>query len=502
MEPIFDFSTDVVSLIINEMASAEKYVRIAMFQIHREDVFDTLLKLLAKAVKVEIFTLPYDSVNKDVQRQVVSRFDDLANKGAVVHFDKWNVGDPKDTKTAFGRWYSFHGKFIVTDKSAIALSANFTHGEELDAVLFFRGDVERIAEFNQKFSDLLQLFVVRDNHYDGSIRRRVLDVAPSTGETLFELPENVDPIHKDHWILHYPVEICPLNVKIEDKLYLTPFDCRGRDVISRVIADAEKYVYISTESFTDEDFSKFLVNLTINKDVEMKILSGTKSRDSTDRIERMFRDLLTQKIEIKSTEEALHAKLVITDKALVVSSVNLNKMNLGHFKTKKFWRENTELILICQNPIVIASAKKKYLEIFGESVDIKDMLCQKLENQVWGVFSGAFKLSPNPEVRALFARFILKREIDIKKTVVKVGKMTKRLMDHYGRTRVERDDFISALILFYLSETKKDYADLKERIDELDDSVNLKDILSKLVFANLVEKEDGYFKINISALAL
>jgi phosphatidylserine/phosphatidylglycerophosphate/cardiolipin synthase-like enzyme len=234
----------------------------------------------------------------------------------------------------------------------------------------------------------------------------------------------------------------------------------------------------------------------------MKILSGTKSRDSTDRIERMFRDLLTQKIEIKTTEEAIHAKLVITDKALVVSSVNLNKMNLGHFKTKKFWRENTESILICQNPIVIASAKKKYLEIFGESVDIKDMLCQKLENQVWGIFSGAFKLSPNPEVRALFARFILKREIDIKKTVIKVGKMTKRLMDHYRRTRVEKDDFISALILYYLSETKKDYAELKERIDELDDSVNLKDILSKLVFANLVEKEDGYFKINISALAL
>ena len=264
MEPVFDFSTDVVSLIINEMASAEKYVKIAMFQIHREDVFNTLLRLLANGIKVEIFTLPYDSINKDVKLQVISRFDDLASKGAVLHFDKWNVGDPKDTKTAFGRWYSFHGKFIVTDKSAIALSANFTHGKELDAALFFRGDVERIAEFNQKFSDLLQLFVVRDNHYDGSIRRKVLDVVPSTGETLFELPENVDPIHKDHWILHYPVELCPLNVSIEDKLYLTPFDCRGRDIISRIIENADKYVYISTESFTDEDFSKFLVNFTID----------------------------------------------------------------------------------------------------------------------------------------------------------------------------------------------------------------------------------------------
>ena len=75
-------------------------------------------------------------------------------------------------------------------------------------------------------------------------------------------------------------------------------------------------------------------------------------------------------------------------------------------------------------------------------------------------------------------------------------------MDHYGRTRVEKDDFISALILYYLSESKKDYAELKERIDELGDSVNVKDTLSKLVFANLVEKEDEYFKINIDALAL
>jgi len=502
MEPVFDFSTDVVSLIIDEMASAEKYVRIAMFQIHREDVFNTLLKLLANGIKIEIFTLPYDSINKDVKQQVVSRFEELANKGAIIHFDKWNVGDPKDTKTAFGRWYSFHGKFIVTDKSAIALSANFTHGEELDAALFFRGDAERIAEFNQKFSDLLQLFVVTDNHYDGSIRRRVLDIVPSEGERLFELPENVDPVHKDHWILHYPVELCPLNVSIEDKLYLTPFDCRGRDVISRIIEDADKYVYISTESFTDEDFSKFLVNFSINKDVEMKILSGTKSRDSTDRIERMFRDLLTQKIEIKTTKEAIHAKLVITDKAIMVSSVNLNKMNLGHFKTQKFWRENTESILICQSPNVIASAKKKYLEVFEGSVDIKDMLCQKLEKQVWNLYSGAFQLSPNPEVRALFARFILRREIDTKRVVIRISKITKKLMDRYKRTRVEKEDFISALVLYHLSEAKKDYNQIKEIISEIEENVSLKDILSKLTFANLIDKEDEYFKINIDALSL
>lgn len=500
MDTIFDFSTDVVSLITKEIASAQKYVRIAMFQIHREDVFKTLTNKLANKVQVEILTLPYDSINDDIRSEVESRFNDLANNGAKIYFNKWNVGDPRETRTAFRRWYSFHGKFIVTDKSAIALSANFTQGQELDAAIIFRGVENKISEFNEKFEELLQLFVVKDNQFDGSIRRRILEVVPTNGESLFELPENVDPIHKGHWILHYPVELCPSNVTIEDKLYLTPFDCRGRDFISRIIENADKYVYISTESFTDEDFSKFLVSLAINKDVDLKILSGAKSRDFTDRIENMFRDLLTQEIEIKTTEDAIHSKLIITDKVLAVSSINLNKMNLGHFKTKKFWRENTESILVCQDPKLIAFAKKRYLEIFDRSVSIGDTLCQKIENIVKDIFTGAFQLSLNPEVRALFARFILKREIDTKKTIIKVGKITKKLMDHYKRTRVEKEDFISALILYYLSEAKKDYNQLKEKTNEIDENINLKGTLNKLVFANLIEKEDEYYKINIDAL--
>jgi hypothetical protein len=502
VETIFDFSTDVVPLILKEMATAKKYVRIAMFQIHRQDVFDTLSKLLENKVKVEILTLPYDSINDDVKSQVISRFEDLANRKAIIHFDKWNVGDPRETRTAFGHWYSFHGKFIITDRSAIALSANFTHGEELDAALIFRGDQNKIAEFNQKFEELLQLFVAKQNQYDGIVRKRVLEVVPSTGERLFKLPEKVDQKHKDHWILHYPVELCPLNVGIENKLYITPFDCRGREFITNIVENANKYVYISTESFTDDDFSDYMVNFATKRNVEIKIMSGGKSRDFTDRIQNMFRELLAQNIEIKTTKEAIHAKLIITDKALVVSSVNLNKMNLGHYKTKKFWRENTESIVVCQDPIIIECAKKKYLEMLEKSVKIQEMLCKKLEKKVCTILKGAFQLSPNPETRALFAMFILKREIDSKKAIIKVSKMTKRLMDHYKRTRVERDDFISALVLYYLSDEKKDYAHLNEKIKVLDDNINLKDVLSKLVFSNFIEKEDEYFKINIDALTL
>jgi hypothetical protein len=502
VQPIFAFSTEVVPLILEEIKSADRYVRIAMFQIHHEDVFKTLKNLLTRKVKVEILTLPYDSINEEIRSPVENRFEDLARNGAILYFNKWNVGNPEQTRTAVGRWYSFHGKFIVTDKSAIALSANFTHSKELDAAIIYKGAQDKISEFNTKFDELLQLFVTKDNHHDGSIRRRILNITPTNGERLFDLPKNVEARHKDHWILHYPVELCPLDIAAKEKLYLTPFDCRGRDFITSIIENANQYVYISTESFTDDEFSKFLVHLSVNKDIDFKILTGTRTRDFTDRIQSMFRDLLTQRIEVKTTTSEIHAKLIVTDKALVVSSINLNNMNLGFYQTKKFWRENTETIMVSEDPILISFAKEKYLEIFGTSVNIGDILCHKLEDQIKDVFAGAFQLSPNPEVRALFARFILKREIDTRKAIIKLGKTTKRLMDHYKRTRVERDDFISALVLYYLSDSKKNFAQLKEKTDDLDETINLKDTLNKLIFANLIEKEDEYFKINIDALAL
>jgi len=63
--------------------------------------------------------------NDSVSTDVITRFENLSNLGAQLHFCKWNVGDPKRTSTVIRRWYSFHGKFIVTDKSAIVLINEF-----------------------------------------------------------------------------------------------------------------------------------------------------------------------------------------------------------------------------------------------------------------------------------------------------------------------------------------------------------------------------------------
>jgi len=65
---------------------------------------------------------------------------------------------------------------------------------------------------------------------------------------------------------------------------------------------------------------------------------------------------------------------------------------------------------------------------------------------------------------------------------------------------VEKKDFISALVLYYLSERKQDYDQLKEKIDEVDETINLHAIVSRLEFARLIEQENDFYKINIEAL--
>jgi hypothetical protein len=496
---IFDFSKDVMPKMIEEIGLAEKYIRIAVFQMHNSALFSVLRQKLQQGLSVEIFTLPYDSINDDVRQEVESKFLALETDGAKIYLDRWNVGAPERTTTAVDRWYSFHGKFIVTDRSAAALSANFIQNQELDALIIFRDDKEKIREFNEKFDKLRDLFITKDNDYDGRIRRVISEATNGKIDEIFELPRRVNIEHKNHWIQHYPVEICSSEAPLEERLYITPFDCRGRKFLTDVIGDA-KYAYLSTESFTDRDFSDFLIGIKESKSTEIKMISGIKSMDFTDRVNDMLKGLLAQEISIKTTAEDLHAKMIVTDKAVVVSSINLNNINLGFHKTKRYWRENTESVLLCKRPEIVKIATDKFLEIFNQGRDVRDELSRKIEHTVQEMLSRIYQLHSSSEVKSLFAKFILKKQIDTKKLVMKVGRITKKLMTFRGEKTVKKQDFLSAIALYYLSERKLDLDQLREKLSEVDASADPGPIVNALMFSGLIEKENGFYKIKIESL--
>ncbi len=499
----FELNTDVINKVISELLDAEKFIRIAIFQLHYRDIFTLLNKKLRDGVTVEIFTLPYDSINENGRAEVTKLFQELESNGADLYFCKWNVGDPGRTSTAVGKWYSFHGKFIVTDKSAIALSANFIQSNELDALLIFKNESDKIEEYNMKFDELIDLYITKNVGYigyNGTIRQKIVNTNLPNILSVFELPPVIETdTHKNHWVQHYPASLCPIDIPIEDKLYLTPFDCRGRNFIMSLISKATRFVYLSTESFTDPDFPKFLMKIKL-KGLDIRILCGATSMDFGDRIQNMFRNLLSYGIEMRTIDEDIHAKLIITDKHLAVTSVNLNKMNLGFKKTNQYWREDTESIMVCSDSEILATAKTQYLDIFDRSINIESILAKKTEALVSSMFTSIFGLRSRKDVKVLFAKLIIKKEIQLKKFVLDIGKITSKLMTYFNKNMLGRNEFFMSLILYYLSERKHDYDQLNEKLSILDTTMNLNELLKILQENQFIEKINDFYKLKIDKL--
>ncbi|GAI04954.1 unnamed protein product, partial [marine sediment metagenome] len=124
----------------------------------------------------------------------------------------------------------------------------------------------------------------------------------------------------------------------------------------------------------------------------------------------------------------------------------------------------------------------------------------KMEIIVRNIFSKTFGLRSSSEAKSLFSKLILNNQINVRVFTIKIGKITRRLMTLYRRDLVRKDDFISALILYHLTEEKHDYDQIKEKLDELEPDINIEIILRGLTSLNLIEKENEYYKINLEAL--
>ena len=373
----FEYSTSVVDKVIDELQKAKKYIRIAMFQIHRNDVFELLEKKLKEGVKIEVFTLPPETVKEKIEKIVRKNFGNLKKLGAKIYYCWWNVGSPQRTSTNLyfpDAWFGFHGKFIVTEKSAIALSANFLDEEQLDGLLIFEKNDKQIQLYNKKFDWLIENFSDPSN----KIRKLIENSKKYPQE---KIPLLLQPDKKvkgklcEYWIQDYPGEICQEPSSINDGLFISPFDCRARDYLEKLIEES-KFAFISSETLTDDDFGKFLTYQSHNGK-KIKLLSSGKSSDFQTRTNTLFQNMISLGIDVRVPKRNIHGKLVITDKWVVVSSVNINKMGLGFAKSKAKWRANTETIAVVSDKTVIDEAERQYESEFDNSISFIDLLVEK-----------------------------------------------------------------------------------------------------------------------------
>jgi hypothetical protein len=175
-------------------------------------------------------------------------------------------------------------------------------------------------------------------------------------------------------------------------------------------------------------------------------------------------------------------------------------MNLGFSKGKGYWRENTESAFICKAPEVLKTAQEKYIEILNQGEDIQTKLLAKIDVTIRRSLSKVFSLKSTPDARKLIANFIFERQLQNRQLLIKIGKLTQKLMLFSRRSKVERQDVVSALLLFFLSERKQDLNSIKEKLITIDPRINVDEAITNLEVSGFIEKEGDYYKINVTAL--
>jgi len=222
--------------------------------------------------------------------------------------------------------------------------------------------------------------------------------------------------------------------------------------------------------------------------------------DYQDKMVKMFKKLLSNNIKLKTSDEDIHAKLIITDNYLLISSVNLNKMNLGFNITSKYWRENTETLCVISEKNIIKDALKKYNLFYEKSLDIKIRIAEKIEKRIGNIYKIYFNTKSKKEVKELFSKFIIQKEIEVEQSIIKIAKISAILSKNKNKQFVDTIDFLSALVLFFLTERKHDFNSLKDKLSIIDCEDKLKLVTNYLIKDNYIETEDDYYKIKLLSL--
>ena len=79
-----------------------------------------------------------------------------------------------------------------------------------------------------------------------------------------------------------------------------------------------------------------------------------------------------------------------------------------------------------------------------------------------------------------------------------IAKISARLVAKLERKRVGKDEFLSALILYFLSERKLSASEIQEKIDVLDTTYDLSTLIQILETANEIEKDGDHWKIKVT----
>lgn len=504
MNAMLEFSRNK-DIIFETLAQCRKFVKVLSFQLTSPRIVAVLSDLAKKGIKVEVITLPPDSFKKEEERENISElYGNMTRKGVNLLLCDWEIGDPSLTDTSLSgalaegggaKWYSLHGKFIVTERCALACSANLTDEIQLEVFLKIRNK-EAIDNFSSKFDQIKSLFMVPASK-NPRIAGQIYDKLDSDSRELVE--KGLEFGRKN--IKEYPPNLSPVT-PLKEGLVLAPFDGQARSYISQLIGEAREFVSIASERFFDDQLVSELRRKVVTTKCQIKILAGPPRgvRQNPTKARLFAEELSAAGVEFHVLND-IHAKMWVSDQWLMIGSPSLTKMNLGFYKMKEHWRANSETLFFSRDRNLIEQAKTEFEKAFGEATSVVQEIAKESRNlnRARSLFN-LFGVKSRKEARTALSRIEITMRIRSKTNIISIAGLASRLAKTMKSKYVEAHHVTMGLIMFLLQQRRHDLSDLKERLANYVDDIPVSKAIQDLLQLEYILESEGTYMINIEKI--
>jgi hypothetical protein len=223
-----------------------------------------------------------------------------------------------------------------------------------------------------------------------------------------------------------------------------------RGFLYEFIDSASEYIYFFLETFFDEELvGKLQEKIAAMPEIKIRIITSPpeRIRQSPQKARELINQVLSLGIQVGYLPN-IQAKFWVSDKWLAIPSGDFNRMNLGHYKGKSYWKADTQLLLLENDSVTINHMKGEFEQQF-KPIDIGST-CAKDINTLLKRMILSSKLGGSKDATKYLCRFktglIIKTEQDVRYVINLAIKLTKL----HDKNRLEGTFMLMAVILYHL----------------------------------------------------
>jgi CRISPR/Cas system CSM-associated protein Csm2 small subunit len=202
--------------------------------------------------------------------------------------------------------------------------------------------------------------------------------------------------------------------------------------------------------------------------------------------------VLSSNIEF-GIKDNIQAKFWISDKWFAVSSGDFNRMNLGHSKTSRYWKSDTQLLLLENDKNIIDQMKKTFEETF-QPID-QGNICATDAQVLLTRIAKHNHLGGSADACRYLARFksalLIKNEQDVRYVLDTAVELAK----NDGKRRIEGIYMLMAIIIYNIQRREQTLDEIVEKLDGVESKLETEKTVRWMEKRGQLVKSGDVFRI-------